>query len=216
MGVQPPLCGLSGLLALSLGLGAGFSDQSLSLGLDLPFPLDLILFLLPPLALGRIQLARQVDDGPLDIQPLPLQLTRFSGKGLPLGGLGLVILPLAARLARAPLVTGGCWPKMPCRLPVDRLSLQATVIDRGAVTVAKQIEVLQVGELFTPPPDFPGFEVIQLAGFFGESRCGQPPGGQQNVSVVVAVVTLVAGGMDSDIHRATMALNDLAGESVGK
>ncbi len=90
---------------------------------------------------------------------------------------------------------------MPGRRPVDALRLKAAVIDAGFYTRLAQPLVLQTGVPLAPLRDLALLHVVQFAGFLGEAIRRQPPRGQQDVGVMVAVVALLAGGVDGDVRR---------------
>ena len=93
-----------------------------TIGTRRPLPLDLggklgsahTLDALPfgLVAFGLVNFAGQLIDGLVGGFPLAFQFARLAGMGLPLGGVLVVVLSLAAALAGAPFDGRGRWPQV--------------------------------------------------------------------------------------------------------
>jgi hypothetical protein len=75
---------------------------------------------------------------------------------------------------------------------------------------------LQRGEPLAPLLDqlLPGLLVVQLAGFFAQAIRPKAAGRQQDMRVVVAVVALLAGGVNRHVCGHAVTVHQLAGEVV--
>ncbi|MNE37766.1 hypothetical protein D3C80_1316340 [compost metagenome] len=88
----------------------------------------------------------------------------------------------------------------------------AAVIDALCTADALQGAVLQLRPTLPPVIDLAGRFHVQLAGLGPQPFGAKLARGQQQVSVMVAVVALLPWSMDGDINRDLVAVGDLAGE----
>ena len=91
--------------------------------------------LLDTLILGRFDVARQVENRPLENLAQPLQLAGLLGLGQALGHVLVEVLPLPAGLAGAALDGRGSRSEVLGRLAVDALGFKGAMVDARLVAM---------------------------------------------------------------------------------
>lgn len=142
---------------------------------------------------------------PLDAFGARTALTPAGGSG---GGAAHLGFRLAVQFGRLGKVTHGDGGHLPVQ--------QAAVVHAGGQACTFQVPVDGHGHFCAHFLNGTGFAVVQFTGFRAQPAGLHPPGGGEDVHVVVALVRLLVRGMDGEHGRKAEPVHQMGGEVAGQ